>query len=256
MPRARAMSRNSATSSRRSPRSNFETKDCGRPSFFARATCVNPASWRAWTSSFRNCACFRLKADFVTPAVCYPELEYPKMGYTGDRVALRRNHNADERSRRRRLLWPCVSEIRDLAYRQAPRRAPLLECRGAKAPPGGGVQDRLRTILNMCCGFLPSLRSPPSRCLWAQIGSAARTGALTEATNWTHRSRFHTARPTHVSCACSASKPRRCSCPSSRSQAYPPYRRQALRGCPLELRSRSIILLGTRNLDVLFLDNR
>lgn len=83
MPRARAMSRNSATSSRRSPRSNFETKDCGRPSLFARATCVSPASWRAWTSSFRNCACVRLKADFVTDAVCYPELEYPKMGYTG-----------------------------------------------------------------------------------------------------------------------------------------------------------------------------
>lgn len=82
MPRARATSRNSATSSRRSPRSNFETKDCGRPSFFARATCVIPASRRACTRILRNCAGFRLNADFVTGRVCYPKLEYPKTGYT------------------------------------------------------------------------------------------------------------------------------------------------------------------------------
>ncbi len=30
----------------------------------------------------RNWACFRLNADFVTSAVCYPNIEYPKMGYT------------------------------------------------------------------------------------------------------------------------------------------------------------------------------
>ena len=80
-PKARATSRNSGTSSRRSPRSNFDTKDCGRPSFFAKATCVNPASRRACTRILRNCACLRLKADFVTGAVCNPIMEYPKIGY-------------------------------------------------------------------------------------------------------------------------------------------------------------------------------
>lgn len=55
---------------------------------------------------------------------------------------------------RRRLLWPCVSEIRDVAYRQAPRRAPLLECPGAKAasrrrlarPVKGYTQHVLRFV--------------------------------------------------------------------------------------------------------------
>src|SRR3989442_10234037 len=81
--KVRATSRNSEQSTQHSPRSNFDTKDCGRPSFFAKATCVNPASRRAWTRSLRNCACFRLNADFVTDAVCNPILEYPKMGYSG-----------------------------------------------------------------------------------------------------------------------------------------------------------------------------
>src|SRR5258705_8198280 len=82
IPSAGATSRNSATSSRRSPRSNFDTNDWGQPSLFARATWVRLPSRRAWTRTFRNCPCFRLDADLVTDAVCYPNLEYPKIGYT------------------------------------------------------------------------------------------------------------------------------------------------------------------------------
>jgi hypothetical protein len=37
----------------------------------------------ACTRILRNCACFRLKADFVTGAGCNPIMEYPKKGYDG-----------------------------------------------------------------------------------------------------------------------------------------------------------------------------
>ncbi len=76
-PSARATSRNSITSSRRSPLSNFETNDCGRPSLLASVTCVGPAFLRASAKSPRKCSCFLVKAAFATAAV-YPNIEYPK----------------------------------------------------------------------------------------------------------------------------------------------------------------------------------
>lgn len=54
MPTAFANSRNSTTSRRRSPRSTFETNDCGLRSRFASSTCVSPAAFLARTSRRRN----------------------------------------------------------------------------------------------------------------------------------------------------------------------------------------------------------
>lgn len=78
---ARATSRNSITSSRRSPCSNFDTNDCGRPSRAARVAWVIPARALASTNNRRNCACLRLNADLGTPRVCNPYIGYPKLGY-------------------------------------------------------------------------------------------------------------------------------------------------------------------------------
>lgn len=78
---ARATSKNSIRSNRRSPFSNLETNDCGRPSFFAREACVRPARRRASVNNARKYRYLRLNADFGTPAVCNPESEYPKLGY-------------------------------------------------------------------------------------------------------------------------------------------------------------------------------
>jgi hypothetical protein len=91
IPSARATSRNSITSSRRSPLSNFETNDCGRPSFFASVTWVSPTFRRASAKRPRKCSCFRVNADFATGAVCYPNIEYPKLGYTIDKRGMARN---------------------------------------------------------------------------------------------------------------------------------------------------------------------
>lgn len=63
-----AISRNSTTSSRRSPRSNFETNDCGRPSRRASPTCVKPAARLASARMLRRCRYFRPNAERVTPS--------------------------------------------------------------------------------------------------------------------------------------------------------------------------------------------
>jgi hypothetical protein len=79
--RARATSRNSITSKRRSPFSNLDTNDWGRPSFFDREAWVSPARRRASVNNVRKCRYLRLNADFGTSAVCNPESDYPKLGY-------------------------------------------------------------------------------------------------------------------------------------------------------------------------------
>ena len=53
--KARATSRNSITSNRRSPFSNLDTNDWGRPSFSASAACVSPARRRAPVNNLRKC---------------------------------------------------------------------------------------------------------------------------------------------------------------------------------------------------------
>ena len=53
-PRASATSQNSITSSRRSPRSYFETNDCGRSSFADSSAWVSPAFLRVSTRRARN----------------------------------------------------------------------------------------------------------------------------------------------------------------------------------------------------------
>jgi len=53
-PMARAKSKNSITSRRRSPRSNFETNDCVRFSRAAKSICVTSARFRYSTSFNRK----------------------------------------------------------------------------------------------------------------------------------------------------------------------------------------------------------
>ena len=72
------------TSRRRSPRSNFETNDCGLPSVRAKSAWVKPAFVRASARSRRNCWCFRLNGDLGTSRVWNPETGYPKTGYSLD----------------------------------------------------------------------------------------------------------------------------------------------------------------------------
>jgi hypothetical protein len=147
IPSARATSRNSITSNRRSPLSNFETNDCGRPSFFASVTCVSRAFRRASAKRLRKCSCFRVNADFATGAVCYPNMEYPKLGYTA------------------KGLWPNV----------APTNVSNVRCAPGAGPPGDGRSAVLaRSDIDADCALVRAqlcvLRS--SRC--KNFGSRCR----------------------------------------------------------------------------------
>jgi len=55
-PRAWQTSQNSTTSSLRSPRSYFDTNDCGRPSRSAKSTWVRPVLFLAWMNCSRSLA--------------------------------------------------------------------------------------------------------------------------------------------------------------------------------------------------------